>query len=115
MLDDESMLLQAVINLLDNAVKFNPAGTTVMIDLKEQEDCFCLQVSDDGPGIPRSEQEQVFAKFHRGAHDGTEGGFGLRLNLVQQVVAAHGGTITLDRYAPEGALFRLVLPKKVIS
>jgi len=111
LLGDESLLLQAVINLLDNAVKFSPEHTMVTIELEEQANRFVLRVADQGPGIPAPERLQIFAKFQRGSRTAQAEGFGLGLHLAEQIVERHHGEIAaLD--ADHGAVFQLILPKE---
>jgi signal transduction histidine kinase/CHASE2 domain-containing sensor protein len=108
---DQSLLVQAVTNLLDNAIKFSPSDTTVTLRLVEEEEQFVFCVIDQGPGIPASEQEQIFQKFNRGANKPEEEGFGLGLNFVQEIIRQHGGEIFLDRNLTRGAGFCFTLPK----
>ncbi|MDD2463161.1 MAG: CHASE2 domain-containing protein [Desulfobulbus sp.] len=107
---DESLLLQAVINLLDNAVKFSPPGTEVCLVLREEAETFHLEVSDQGPGIPAEERIRIFEKFQRIETTG-EQGFGLGLHLVKQIIHRHGGEIAIVETKEGGARFELILPK----
>ncbi|WP_319586461.1 CHASE2 domain-containing protein [uncultured Desulfobulbus sp.] len=110
LLGDESLLLQAMINLLDNAVKFSPERTTVTVEMEEQPQQFVLRVIDQGPGIAREERQRIFDKFQRGNHPAKADGFGLGLHLVKQIVDRHHGSIAvLD--GDEGAVFQIILPK----
>jgi signal transduction histidine kinase len=110
LLGDESLLLQAMINLLDNAVKFSPEHTTVTVEMEEQPQQFVLRVIDRGPGIVREERQRIFDKFQRGNQTAKADGFGLGLHLVQQIVDRHHGSIAvLD--GDEGAVFQIILPK----
>ena len=108
---DEPLLLQAVINLLDNAVKFSSRQTRVSLTIAEQKEDIVIEVTDQGPGIDYEDREKIFAKFYRGANSNREEGFGLGLSFVHQVAISHGGTIELLTAAPTGASFRLRLPK----
>lgn len=108
---DESLLLQATINLLDNAVKFSPAGTTVTIELIEEESRLQLLISDQGPGIRPKERQSVFAKFARGTAQQDQEGFGLGLSLVKQVIDGHGGNIRIAGEEGAGATFIVSLLK----
>ena len=108
---DESLLAHALLNLLDNAVKFSAPGTTVTVRLKEEENRFIVQVADQGPGIPDEERERVFGKFQRGSRTAKDEGFGLGLHLVHQIIEGHGGTI-MALAVPKGATFEIVLPKE---
>jgi len=108
---DLTLLLQAVINLLDNAIKFSPSGTEITIKLIEEEKQFVLCVIDQGPGIPPDSQRKIFDKFNRGSQTPEEDGFGLGLNFVLEVVQKHGGEITLQPESGPGAAFCMTLPK----
>ena len=107
---DEPLLLQAVINLLDNAVKFSPPATTVTLRLQEEAERFVVLVIDQGPGIAASERERIFDKFHRGGSLGSEKGFGLGLHLVKQIVDRHKGEIAVLE-TETGAALQILLPK----
>jgi signal transduction histidine kinase len=114
LIGDESLLLQAVLNLLDNGVKFSPAHTTMTLRLVEEPEQFVITVADQGPGIPAAERQAVFDKFQRGAQTGGAEGFGLGLHLVRQIIGLHGGEIEAVE-AEVGACFRLTLPKRTDS
>lgn len=108
---DEPLLLQMLINLLDNAIKFSPHSSTVRFTLQELDRYLLIEIQDEGHGIDSEEKEFIFNKFHRCKNVHEESGFGLGLSLVQQVIQGHNGTIELTRLAPEGACFRVLLPK----
>ncbi len=112
LIGDASLLLQAITNLLDNAIKFSPEQTEITIHLVEEQKNFILCIADQGPGIPVDSRELIFQKFNRGKQEPGREGFGLGLNFVQQVVEKHGGTIRLEPATDSGATFCLVLPKK---
>ena len=109
---DGPLLLQALINLLDNAVKFSPENGTVTISLIEQKDRFLIQVEDQGPGIPPAHRERIFDKFFQGENVSSRNGFGLGLSFVKQVVAAHKGEIWVhEGRSGKGSLFTISIPK----
>jgi signal transduction histidine kinase/CHASE2 domain-containing sensor protein len=113
---DEPLLLQAYLNLLDNAVKFSPEGSRIEIGLQEHPRSMVLSVADQGPGIPEAEQAGIFSKFSRGADQKETEGFGLGLSLVDQVVKCHKGSVRISQ--PEnwtGAIFTIILPKTSID
>jgi two-component system, NtrC family, sensor histidine kinase HydH len=85
-----------------------PAGGAVEVATREARDAMLIEVSDNGPGIPANERAQVFDSFF----SRREGGIGLGLAIVQQIVTAHGGTITADASALGGARFTIHLPRK---
>lgn len=103
-------LMQAVGNLVDNAIKYTPAGGSVRVALAPHRDGFAVTVQDDGIGIPEESQAHVFEKFYRGAN-ATAPGDGLGLALVQAIVSAAGGRLTLVSSPGHGSTFTLVLPR----
>ncbi len=110
---DETLMLQAFINLLDNGVKFSPQNTIVTIELQEQKDEMVLTITDQGPGIPEEKRESIFNKFSRGDHPEGVEGFGLGLALVHQIITSHGGTIIVSSSGQnQGAQFTITIPKR---
>ncbi|WP_433796664.1 sensor histidine kinase [Actinoplanes sp. CA-252034] len=106
---DEPTVRRAVTNLVDNAVRYAPAGTPVEIDVDVTPFEVAVVVTDHGAGIPPAEQESVFQRFRRSRTD--VAGTGLGLPIAGQVALAHGGTLTLASPGPagDGCAFRLTL------
>ncbi len=102
-------LLRALVNLLDNAVKFSPEGGMVEVGLSRGEGVWGLVVKDQGPGISPSEKERIFERFYRGRR-GDKQGTGLGLSIVKHIVLAHGGRVEVESEPGAGATFRLVFP-----
>ncbi len=102
----------ALLNLLDNAVKFSPQGTQVDISWTIEQEQAVLTVSDQGPGIPDHELPHVFDRFYRGAgaRAGTVEGTGLGLALSRAIVLAHGGRIDVENGPSGGTIFQVRLP-----
>jgi two-component system sensor histidine kinase TctE len=99
---DGTMLREMIVNLVDNALHYTPAGGHVTVDVRAVGDMAVLTVSDDGPGIPAEKREQVFERFFR--IDGTEGdGSGLGLAIVREVAENTGGRVALSDNAANGA------------
>jgi signal transduction histidine kinase len=106
---DRDQLFQMLVNLLDNALKFAPHGSEVVLSLRAVANTVELCLDDDGPGIPESERERVFDRFQRlEAHRGTPGS-GLGLSLVRAIVQRHGGQVVLVDRAP-GLRVQVTLP-----
>ena len=106
---DPDLLAQAIGNLLDNAIKYAPAGSPVAISLSRlPEQMLRLEIRDQGSGIPQSERDLVLRQFYRGSHDDVPG-TGLGLSLVQAVVHLHGGRLELADNNP-GLSAALILP-----
>ena len=102
-------LVRAVVNLLDNAIKFSPPGATIDLQLRQKGNYWELVLRDQGPGIPSLEQERVFERFYRGRRGDKEGS-GLGLAIVKHIVLAHGGQIRLESKPGQGTTFFLSLP-----
>lgn len=102
---DASLLIEAISNLLDNAMKFGPAGGRVILSLQRERDQALLTVADDGVGIPFSERSLVIQRFYRGRHDCA--GAGLGLSLVKAISDLHGFTLRFDE---AGSAVSLVCP-----
>lgn len=111
-LGDDTALATAINNLLDNAIKYSPAGGLVRVSVGTDSDKAWVSVSDHGPGIPPDETERVFERFYRTDKNRSRelGGTGLGLSIVKNVVAAHGGRVTLDTVFGEGSTFTIRLP-----
>jgi len=111
LLGDSSALERAVLNLLDNAVKFSPSGSAVRLTLRQVGDgSAVVEVADAGPGIAEADLPHVFERFYRSSEARTLPGSGLGLAIVKQVAQRHGGTATAGRAPEGGALFTLRLP-----
>lgn len=106
---EAGQLRQAVGNLLDNAVKFTPAGGTVQVALQLKAGWVTVTVTDDGSGIPEADLPHLFSRFYRGRNATARPGNGLGLAIVQAIAAAHGGTVGAENAHP-GARFTLRLP-----
>ncbi len=107
---DADMIRRVLTNLLENAVKYTPAGSQISIGAQKSADQVLMWVQDTGPGIPPSEQERIFDKFTR-LHGRTgPRGFGLGLAFCRLAVEAHGGRIWVESSPESGACFKFTLP-----
>lgn len=104
-LADEYHLDLVLSNLIDNATKYAPADSTIIIDLREKPGFTGLCVSDQGPGIAQEVQEKVFREFFRVTPESQVRGVGLGLSIVQRIVKAHGGHVELISTLGHGATF----------
>jgi len=109
---DAAALQQALINLLDNAIKFSPPDSTIDIRLSVDERHCRLAVVDHGPGIPAAERTKIFQRFYRPGNElrRETQGTGIGLSLVKAIAEAHGGRVELDSRPGHGSTFTLVLP-----
>jgi signal transduction histidine kinase len=109
---DAAAVEQSLVNLLDNAIKHSPAGSTVDVGVEREEGKLRVWVEDSGPGIPVPEQRRIFELFYR---HGTElrretKGAGIGLTIVRSVAEAHGGSVIVDSEVGRGSRFSLELP-----
>ncbi len=109
---DKKLLRQLLNNLLLNAMKYSPSGSTVKFELSCQGDNAIFQIQDRGIGIPKEEQPRLFEFFYRAKNVGAISGTGLGLAIVKQCVDLHGGQITLDSEVGVGTRFTVTLPLK---
>jgi signal transduction histidine kinase len=107
---DRTRLEQVAANLLDNAIKYTPAGGEVRIDVRRAAGTAVLEVRDTGQGIPADELPRVFDRLFRGDASRTERGLGLGLSLVRAVVQAHGGRVEATSEVGGGSTFSVFLP-----
>ena len=108
---DAQRLRRVIYNLLDNAIKYTPANGTVTLTISAPGNSVRLSVTDSGIGIAPEHLPHVFERFYRvDAARGREGGTGLGLSIVQSIVAAHGGTVSLESAAGQGTTFTLTFP-----
>jgi signal transduction histidine kinase len=104
---DEEQITQVLLNLLMNGLQILDHGGHIVMATRDDEQYFCIEISDDGPGIDPQERAKVFEAFFFKR----EGGIGLGLAIVQQIVSSHGGDIEATESRLGGALFRIRLPR----
>lgn len=112
---DTVLFERVLVNLLENAAKYTPAGSAIQIAARERSDSVVILLDDHGPGLPRGHEARVFEKFERGQRESALPGVGLGLAICRAIVQAHGGTIEgHNREAGgtvQGARFVITLPR----
>jgi PAS domain S-box-containing protein len=111
---DIRLITQVINNLLSNALKYSPENTTVIVSVEKETGELCISVSDNGIGIPESDQEKIFTGFFRGSNTGTIQGTGLGLNIAQESMHLHGGSITFLSNPRQGTRFTIHFPDELI-
>jgi two-component system sensor histidine kinase SenX3 len=110
---DQDLLVTALRNLIDNAIRYSPANTRVGIGVRSREGLVSISVTDQGDGLTPEDQERVFERFYRvdAARSRQTGGTGLGLSIVKHVAQNHGGEVTLWSQPGQGSTFTLRLPE----
>ena len=109
---DAKLIVQTIINLVDNAIKYSPAGSHIWVSTRWEDSMAVFTVADDGPGVPDQEKKQIFQMFYTGstAVADSRRSLGLGLSLCKSIVTAHGGTITVSDNQPVGTVFTFTIP-----
>ena len=114
---DGRLIVQVIINLIDNAIKYTPAGTKIMIRSQKVDDLIMVEVADNGMGIPVNEKSRVFEMFYTGDNKIADSrrSIGLGLFLCKSIIEAHGGKMEVLDFVPHGSVFRFSLPAGEVS
>jgi two-component system sensor histidine kinase KdpD len=111
LIEFDAVLVERVLcNLLENAAKYTPAGSIVQIRAVPSGDALMVSVSDNGPGLPPGQEEQIFEKFTRGERESATAGVGLGLAICRAIIEAHRGRIWAENRPEGGARFCFTLP-----
>jgi two-component system sensor histidine kinase SenX3 len=110
---DQDLLVTALRNLIDNAIRYSPENTKVGIGIRAKDGLVAVSVTDQGEGLSPEDQERVFERFYRvdAARSRHTGGTGLGLSIVKHVISNHGGEVTLWSQPGQGSTFTIRLPE----
>lgn len=114
---DARLIMQVIINLVDNAIKYTPIGSEINVLAQKAEGFVTVSVTDNGMGIPDAEKAHVFEMFYTGNHQVADShrSLGLGLALCKSIVNAHGGHITLTDNQPQGCIFTFTIPSGEVN
>ncbi len=114
---DPRLIVQVIVNLAENALKYTPPGSLIQISARRQGRLIAISVSDNGPGIPDSQKEKIFDMFYTGKNKISDSrrSLGLGLALCKSIVNAHGGEISIEDNIPQGALFTFTIPASEVT
>ena len=118
MMGDQRRLHRAVLNLLDNALRYSPKGSTVEVTVMPSGGWWLLSIRDHGPGLSESDLGSMFQRFYRGDPSrarSARSGSGLGLAIVQQIAVNHGGRVEARNHPNGGTCMELLLPKSVLT
>lgn len=109
---DAKLIVQVIINIVDNAIKYTPTGSNITIFTKKEHGQVIVRISDDGPGISDEVKARVFDMFYTGTNQIADSrrSLGLGLSLCKSIIQAHGGKIAISDNPPHGAVFTFTLP-----
>ena len=108
---DAKLIVQVIINIVDNAIKYTPAGSNIQISYERKNEWIVVSVADDGPGIDDESKPRIFDMFYSGANKVADSrrSLGLGLSLCKSIITAHGGEISVRDNHPSGTVFTFTL------
>lgn len=109
-LADPDKLSNAIINLLDNALKYSKPNSNIYVSLSTADNKISIIIKDNGIGIPNSEIKRIFDRFYRAKNALSIGGSGLGLSIVKEIIEKHGGNIIVNSEINKGSTFKIILP-----
>jgi two-component system sensor histidine kinase KdpD len=114
---DAKLVVQVIVNIVDNAIKYTPPGSEVVITTQQEGAMARVSIADNGQGISDEEKEKIFEKFYCGEHKIADNrrSLGLGLYLCKSIVEAHGGTIEVTDNQPHGTVFAFTLPQEEVT
>ena len=114
---DARLIVQVIINIVDNAIKYTPTGSTITISTTKKDKQVIVDIADDGPGIPDQAKERIFDMFYIAPNEVVDShrSLGLGLALCKSIINAHGGEISVLDNKPKGTVFRFTLPAEEVN
>lgn len=114
---DARLIMQVIINLVDNAIKYTPVGSEIIVETKAEGGHATITVADNGDGIPDEAKEHIFDMFYTvgGKVADSRRSLGLGLALCKSIITAHGGNITVSDNSPHGSVFTFTLPTEEVT
>jgi len=114
---DARLIVQVIINIVDNAIKYTPNGSEITISTEKKDDMISVSIADNGSGIEDEKKDKVFDMFYTGANKIADSrrSLGLGLALCKTIISAHGGEIAVSDNTPHGAVFTFTLPVKEVD
>jgi two-component system sensor histidine kinase CpxA len=107
---DSSQIQRALVNVMENAIKFSPESSEILVKLDAASQAVELLIADQGPGIPAEERERIFQPFYRVNEENQQQGSGLGLYIARKIIELHGGKIEAGANEPNGTIIKILLP-----
>lgn len=114
---DSRLIVQVLINIVDNAIKYTPSGSRILISARREKQMVLVEVADDGPGISKESRAKLFDMFYTADNIRGDGrrGLGLGLSLCKSIIHAHEGTIDVKENVPQGTVFYFTLQAEEVN
>jgi len=114
---DARLIVQVIINIINNAIKYTQKGSRIELSASRQNDMIKIRISDDGPGLSDDAKDHIFEMFYTAGNTQVDGrrGLGLGLSLCRSIILAHGGTIAVENNLPSGTVFWFTLPAAEVN
>lgn len=114
---DARLIMQVIVNMVDNAIKYTPPGSQIVISSRRVRNMVEVSVADDGEGIPNTAKARIFEMFYTAGNQAADAkrGLGLGLALCKSIITAHGGEIEVGDHVPHGTVFRFTLPAEEVA
>lgn len=114
---DSQLIIQVLINIIDNAIKYTPTGSHILITVRGEKEMILIEISDDGPGVSEESKSKLFDMFYTADNIRGDGrrGLGLGLSLCKSIIDAHGGKIYVKENLPHGTIFCFTLQAEEVN
>lgn len=114
---DSQLIIQVLINIIDNAIKYTPSGSHILITVRDEKERVLIEISDDGPGVSEESKSKLFDMFYTADNIRGDGrrGLGLGLSLCKSIIDAHGGKIYVKDNLPHGTIFCFTLQAEEVN
>jgi signal transduction histidine kinase len=103
------LVAEALSNLIENAAKYSPPGSEIILEAGLKDDQLLISVTDEGAGVAPEERSRLFEKFYRGTHPQPNGGTGMGLAIARGIIEAHDGRVWVENRSGKGATFKFSL------
>ena len=115
--NDARLIIQVIINIIDNAIKYTPTDSEIIITTAKENDCVVVEIADNGLGIPDEAKAKIFDMFYTTTTQSADSrrSLGLGLALCKSIITAHGGSISVRDNQPTGAVFSFILPTEEVN
>ena len=114
---DSQLIIQVLINIIDNAIKYTPPGSQINITVRREDQMVLIEISDNGPGVSEDAKTKLFDMFYTADNARGDGrrGLGLGLSLCKSIIDAHGGKIYVKDNIPQGTIFCFTLQAEEVN